>query len=250
MCDDGMLSYQRIYQDRIDKPILPNGSSKEGTMESALEAAQKALSSVSGDKVAVVLSAQHASEDNYLLAKLAREVLKTEQLYLTALADWESDDILRSSDNNPNRAGALQAAGAEIKGMDALLQAVEAGDIKAVVALGSAAAQSAEELAPLKKLSAMVCLTSHQGPLSEVASTVIPVAYYAEMDGTFVNAKGMAQRFTRAIPPPVNVKPAWQTLIDLAKAMDKPIDLADLGAVRQAMPTAAQAEAPQEESQS
>ena len=50
-------------------------------------------------------------------------------------------------------------------------------------------------------------------PLVEVARLVVPVTTYAEMDGTFVNAKGMAQRFQRAIQPAAGVTPAWQALV-------------------------------------
>jgi NADH-quinone oxidoreductase subunit G len=81
--------------------------------------------------------------------------------------------------------------------------------------------------------------------LSEVANLVIPVACHAEMDGTFVNAKGVAQRFTRAVPPPDGVRPAWQTVLDLAAAMGKQLGFAGLDEIRKAMPSAAASEGSQ-----
>ena len=88
----------------------------------------------------------------------------------------------------------------------------------------------------------MISLSSNIGAFTEVASVVIPVAHYAEMDGTFVNAAKMEQRFTRAIPPPKGVKPAWETLVDLAQAMDSELNCGSLEEIRKSMPSAQTAE--------
>ena len=61
--------------------------------------------------VAVVLSAQHSSEDNFVVLKVARDLLGARRVYLAALdagkSGWKGDEILRHHDNNPNRAGAI-----------------------------------------------------------------------------------------------------------------------------------------------
>ena len=66
-------------------------------------------------------------------------------------------------------------------------------------------------------------------------STVIPIAYYTETDGSFVNSRGMAQQFSAAIRPPDGVKPGWQTLVELAAAMGKPLSFGKLEDVRKGM---------------
>jgi NADH dehydrogenase/NADH:ubiquinone oxidoreductase subunit G len=84
----------------------------------------------------------------------------------------------------------------------------------------------------------MLSLSSNLGPLVDVASMVVPVACQAEVDGTFVNAQGLAQRFTRAIEPPEGIGPAWQTIGTLAQAMGKTLGFHHLSDLRQAMPAA------------
>src|SRR5436189_2511798 len=141
---------------------------------------------------------------------------------MAAQGGWEGDEILRSSDNNPNRAGVKQVAGREPPPVSALLQDVAVGRVQAVIALGSVAAELPAQLAALRGVPT-VCFASNLGPLSEVARVVVPVSHHVEMEGTFVNRDGVAQRFSAAIPPPEGVLPAWQTLAALAVLLDKPL---------------------------
>jgi NADH-quinone oxidoreductase subunit G len=236
MCDDGMLSYARIRDQRVLNGVIGNGQKARATPAEAIEAAAQALLKGDGKKVGVVLSAQHSCEDNFVLAQLAREALGTQRLYIAALGGWQGDAILRHTDNNPNRTGAVRIAGVTTGTVQNLLNDVSSGDVAAVVALGWASVEDVKELASLKKLPVMVSLSTHLGALTETASVVIPVACHAEMDGTFVNAQGIAQRFARAIEPPRGIQSAWETIGSLAKAMGKDLGLNQLSAVRQAMP--------------
>jgi NADH-quinone oxidoreductase subunit G len=238
MCDDGFLSYKLIQKYRVKNGVIGVSDKKPVPRAVALQEAAKALSGIEGDKVAVVFSAQHASEDNAVLAQFARDVLKTDKFYLAAYGGWKSDKLLRHSDNNPNRAGALRAAGRGLAPTKDLLKAVEDGAVRGVVALGPAGEEKVDQLDSFKKLSAMVSLSSNIGAFTEAASVVIPVAHYAEMDGTFVNAAKMEQRFSRAIPPPKDIKPAWETLVELAQAMDKELNCGNLEDIRKSMPSA------------
>ncbi|HEY6879082.1 MAG TPA: molybdopterin-dependent oxidoreductase, partial [Polyangiales bacterium] len=186
-------------------------------------------------KLGVVLSAQSSSEDNLALVTLAKQ-LGTDKLYLAALGGWEGDEILRHSDNNPNRAGAKQAAGVELKSMKDLIADVQSGAVDSVLALGHLTAETAEELAPLAKLKTFVSLASNEGVLPSLANVVIPVAIHAETNGTFVNYKGIAQQFKRAIFAPEGVKSGWETIDALSVALGKQPAFGSLKAVRAALP--------------
>ena len=59
---------------------------------------------------------------------------------------------------------------------------------------------------------------------------------------TVSNAKGMAQRFFRVIFPPAGIRPAWETLVQLARLLNKPLAVSQLGDVRNTIPAAAPAE--------
>jgi NADH-quinone oxidoreductase subunit G len=229
MCDDGMMTYKRIHEDRIITGLVGRGDAQDATMpEEAIETAVAQLGDVDPSKIGFVLSAQHASEDNFVLARLARE-LGSERLYLAALGGWQGDDILRDADNNPNRRGAELAAGGKLdRSLADLLDDVRSGAVQAVVALGWADARSAAELEPLTGLATVVSLTSNAGPLPEVANVVIPVASWAEMHGHFVNRQSKAQRFRKVISAPPSVEPAWKTVVALAEGLGKPLPFAKI----------------------
>ncbi|HKU45042.1 MAG TPA: 2Fe-2S iron-sulfur cluster-binding protein [Polyangiales bacterium] len=236
MCDDGMLSYHRVHENRVLAGSVKNGQRSSVAPEEALKLAAAALGSANGAKIGVVLSAQHSSEDNDVLARFGREVLGSARFYLAALGGWDGDDILRDPDNNPNRAGALAAVDGKAGSLSDLIKDVASGEVQGVLALGWAAA---EDLAPLRSLKTFITLASNTGPLTEAASLLIPVASFAEMDGTFVNRQGMAQRFSRVIFPPPGVRPAWETLVQLARLINKPFAVSQIADVRQTLPAEA-----------
>jgi len=242
MCDDGMMTYTRHDTDRLLMPTVGRGEERVPVGEDeALDLATEKLNAVEASKLAVVLSAQHTTEDNLALAKLAA-ALGAERLYLAALGGWEGDDILRSEDRNPNRAGATQAVGgATLKSVPDLLTDVQSGAVQGVLALGWATAEKLEELAPLVALDGVVSLTSHVGALPAVASVTIPVADTFEVDGSFVNAKGLTQAFPPTLSPPADIEPAWKTISDLAGKLGKDLGFKDLQGLRQGLVDAAEA---------
>jgi NADH-quinone oxidoreductase subunit G len=245
MCDDGMMSYKRFHEGRISHGRVRegrNGTSIEVDADEAIQSAAKLLKGVAPGKLAVVLSAQHSNEDNLALVTLARS-LGVDKLYLAALGGWEGDKILRNSDNNPNRAGAKLVAGGPLRTVRELVDEVEGGGVEGVIALGWASAESAAELSPLAGLACFISLSSNEGDLPSAASVVIPVATHAETHGTFINAKGIAQQFKRAVFPPDGVRAAWETLDTLARALGREATFGSLKAVRAALPTVASQEA-------
>jgi NADH-quinone oxidoreductase subunit G len=240
MCDDGMMSYKRFYEGRITTGLLRAGSEQnEVEIDEALAAAANTLRGVSADKLAIVLSAQHSNEDNLALVKLARE-LGASKLYLAALGGWDGDDILRHSDNNPNRAGAELVAGQALKGLKDLAQDAQSGAVEGALALGWASAESAAELAALARIK-LVSLSSNTGALPSLAQVVVPVTVHAETFGTFVNAKRIPQQFKRAVFPPEGVRSAWETLAALSQQIGRDIRLGSLKEVRAALPADANA---------
>ncbi|MBW2687447.1 MAG: hypothetical protein JRE19_16260 [Deltaproteobacteria bacterium] len=242
MCDDGMMTYARQDTDRILMPTAGRGDERTPVGEGeALDLAAAKLKAVDASKLAVVLSAQHTTEDNLALAKLAASV-GADRLYLAALGGWEGDDILRSDDNNPNRAGATQAAGgATLKSVGDLLADVQSGAVQGVLALGWATAEKLEELAPLVALDGVVSLTSHVGALPASASVVIPVADTFEIHGSFVNGKGLTQAFGPTLSPPDGIEPAWKTIAELAGKLGKDLGIKDFQELSQGLADAVEA---------
>ena len=56
----------------------------------------------------------------------------------------------------------------------------------------------------------------------DAATVVLPASTWAESDGTFVNAKGLAQLSEKAISPRGDSRPAWRLVAELGNALDRP----------------------------
>jgi len=241
MCDDGMMTYKRVHEGRVLSSLVGRGEQRTAMpYGTSIELAAKRFADADASKTAVVLSAQHPTEDDYALARFAKDVLGTERLFLAALPDWKADEILRHADQNPNRRGATAAAekvtGQAPAPLADLVDLADRGDVDTVILLGWAGDLDADALVPLRQGATVVNLTSNVGAFSEVANLVIPVASFAEMHGTFTNAQGRAQRFQRAILPTGGVVPAWQTIAALAEEMGQAIaELSSLAAIRSAL---------------
>jgi NADH-quinone oxidoreductase subunit G len=224
MCDDGMLSYKRNHEDRIDVATVGRAPVRRfATTDDALENAARLLRETPEGARAVVLSAAHSTEDNLALAALAKAWGAS--LFLTYRPDWEGDEILRSEDQNPNRKGAtLAAGGASLGTLDDLLDAASKGTVKGVVVLGAASTRSADEMKPFESVS-LVSLNTHISPFALHADVVVPVATHFERQGSFINESGLTRRFDQVVPPASGVRSTVDVVAALAALLTLSIDL-------------------------
>ena len=72
MCDDGMMSYKRFDEDRIDERHPAQRRASAATSAEALRGGRERSARVASGKLAVVLSAQHRNEDNFALVQARR----------------------------------------------------------------------------------------------------------------------------------------------------------------------------------
>ena len=137
--------------------------------------------------------------------ELAEEVLQVDTYAILGSPDGEGDDFLRVADQNPNRAGCelvLEAYSIYEEGPDALRKAADDGSLKHLILVGTDYPNPGEEwLAALDKLETVIAFTSNWDDTAKKADLVIPMASYAEQDGTFVNIDGRMQRVNRAMKP-------------------------------------------------
>jgi NADH dehydrogenase/NADH:ubiquinone oxidoreductase subunit G len=136
-------------------------------------------------------------------------------LYLSGKPPGMGDDILRHRDKNPNAQGAMAVAGRVPLALRAVAQAIAAGQISHLVVLGADAdSESAAEY--LSGAKSVILLATHTGPLTAVATVLLPAATWAEGEGTYTNAAGLAQVAEPAIEPQGDAKPAWKLLAALS----------------------------------
>ncbi|MCA9629519.1 MAG: (2Fe-2S)-binding protein [Myxococcales bacterium] len=230
MCDEGMLDYARAHEERFVNAYV---GEDEVSLEKGVKAAAKALKGVDPERVAIVLSAQHSSEDNFALLTLARDFLGSGNLFISGKPHGEGDDVLKHADKNPNTRGVEQLCSTTPPGsMSELLEAIAAGKITHAVALGSAAPVDVEGLSQLNKL---VLLSPFDGPLAGYADVLLPAATWAEATGTYVNFAGIAQESERAVRPEHDARPAWKLIAALGRELGYAMDWQRLSDVRLAM---------------
>ncbi len=163
MCDEGRFSYHALRENRVAAPFIDG---LPASWDKAISAAAALLTSaLEGDKnrIAVVFSAQHTNEDNFALAKLAREIWGLERFYMGGRAPvpGRADDILRDADVNPNGAGVRAILGATAHDVSVLSKDLIAGEITAMLILGHEVPLSAEALTKAAELRTIVALASH-----------------------------------------------------------------------------------------
>jgi NADH-quinone oxidoreductase subunit G len=168
--------------------------------------------------IGVVLSALHSNEDNFALAKLAKDwgawhVFVAGKPPVPARADGR----LRVADVNPNNAG-VQAI-AEALGL-AVAPSLELArnlppTLRALVVLGDTLpGLEPGKLAELEVIS----ISAHERGPATSARVALPAADWAENAGTITNAKGLVQRMHAAFAPAGSAIPAWEAIVRLGFA--------------------------------
>jgi NADH-quinone oxidoreductase subunit G len=242
MCDDGMLDHRRIHEGRVLEARILGERSE---LSAALTQAAEILRTANPDSTAVVLSAEHSNEDNFALVSLAK-AFGFSSVFQSARPAGQGDDILRHPDKNPNTAG-IVALGktAGLKSFVEFVEAIRGGKAETVLALGSAT-PSGGGAAALAEVKNLIAISMHEGAFPEHARVVLPASSWAEVDGTFVNAKGMSQVTEKAIAPQGASEPAFRLISQLASLAGKSLGWKKLTELRAAMaPVAPRSLAPE-----
>jgi NADH-quinone oxidoreductase subunit G len=231
MCDHGRLNYRWINRpDRLEAPAVAaaTGALALVDWEIALDAAAKALK---GKRAFIVANPSLSNEALFLLKKL---IAKTSgeghfrvELGIEAPLPGVKDLALRA-----DRAANVQ--GAELLGFSRsqnVLAGLKDGDIL-VTADDELAGVATSALA--KAGAVIVIGTVMPQGLTNVAA-VLPMANFAEEEGTFTNLRGRVQRFLQAKATPGLARPSWYVLSDLLIAMGERAEFFAASAVFDAM---------------
>ncbi len=212
MCDYGRnTQYQFVNGNRITEPLAKTvGELKETSFDNAYAKIADALKKYNPGNIMFIGSARATTEDNFILAKLAKQVVKTENIDCFKYENPDfGDDYLRVSDKTPNYAGAAEAGvkpGINGVNVSGLVAKINSGQIKMLYVLDDDLSQNDELLSVLNKLDYLVVHSSNYNKITELADIVLPSATYAESEGTFVNFKGRVQHFTPAIVTSENLR--------------------------------------------
>lgn len=72
----------------------------------------------------------------------------------------------------------------------------------------------------LEKIEFLVVLDAFATPTARMAQALLPIASFAETEGTFTNAEARVQRLRPATTPPGEARPGWQVLADFCARFD------------------------------
>jgi NADH-quinone oxidoreductase subunit G len=221
MCDDGRVSYKYLNGDRVLVAREGRGvQAREAGVEQAAAAAAAALKNAGG-AVAALLSPVASLEDLLVAALVATEGLGLREVYVGGRPDGWQDEFLKRADENPNRKGlevVAKAFGLAVRPFGELLKAMEGGRVKAVWAVG-AEVPDAAAVGAFGALATFVCQAYNASHLAREATVLLPAAPHPEMDGTFVNFEGRAQRFELAYWPRGAARPHWALAAELSRAL-------------------------------
>lgn len=210
MCDHGRLRYAFAHDETRLREARVRGEDGElhaAPLSEALKRAGEALaaSSAAPETLAVVASPHLTNEESFVLAGFVNETLQAGHVLLPVRVG-DDDGFLVRAEKAANARGAREV-GIEERGheLDALLTAVEAGDVKTVWVLGAdllSLADSARVVEALGKAETLIVQDSNASELSEIATIVLPGLTFAEKDGSFTNHAGRVQRIRRALNAP------------------------------------------------
>jgi NADH-quinone oxidoreductase subunit G len=228
MCDAGRLGYRDLQgEGRLIQPLVrAQNEFLRSTWGMALTVTAGRLADVARahgpGAVAIVVSARASNEEIHLARRLGARL----EARVTGIAwsppDAFHDEFLVKADKNPNTRG-LRLQGLDPDGgVDALLAAAGRGEVKALVlhrADLTAWHDTPATRAALERVRCLVVLDSDQCGAAQYADTVLPLATYAESDGTFTNFAGRVQRFHPAVAAPGEARPGWRALGALLAAL-------------------------------
>lgn len=233
LCDEGRFGFHFVHAaDRITEPVVRSGGSlKSATLEAAINAAAAALKKViaahGAQAVAGICGPHATNEDGLAFLRFMTEAVKSNchdvQLDDEKVDSAASEDFLRRADHAPNRTG-LRALGigADCSGVK-IAEKIASGQIKALIAVDVAGIEKKTFSPALKdalaKLECLIVIDILPSIFSDAATVLIPGAAFAEKEGSFTNFTGRVQRIEKAVRPPKDARPEWETLAAVARSM-------------------------------
>ena len=247
ICDEGRSGFKFVHADQR----LKSCQGRDGdaiydiTASAAVEKTNELLApyfSGDGKKVAVVISPQASLEEQYLLAKWARDnnndVALVSGAVFTDGEDYSfTGGFTVKAEKSPNAQGMTTVlnhfGGEQLKLID-LPDGVASGRFEAVVVAGGYQWQNwcpEEMVSKLRKAKVLIVNDILDSELSHRADVVLAGATWAEKAGAFMNDQEMVQSFEQALLPVENAsedaallwqlanRPEAYKLLDLRKEM-------------------------------
>jgi NADH-quinone oxidoreductase subunit G len=225
MCDAGRVSIGTLQGEGRMFEVLVRSDERFAPADwpDAIATVADRLQACGSGAVAVVVSAQATNEEIHLARRLGDALGATVAGISWSPPDAFHDDFLIKADKNPNTQGLVrQGVSPDPTSVDAILRAIEAGTTTGLILVRTDLTRwvaEARARAALERVATLVVLDTDGRPSAEYANVVLPIATYAETEGTFTNHAGRVQHVRRAVSPPGQARPGWQVLGELLAAV-------------------------------
>jgi NADH-quinone oxidoreductase subunit G len=217
MCDEGRLSYGRLYQ----APRLRQArvAGEPAAWDDAVARAAEVLRSGGRGKVGLSLSPRLTCEDLFAWRALGDSLGAL--VSVRRIVRGEDDALLLRADKGGNAKGAEWIVGSDAVERSLTLP-VQQGRVEVLVVIGDPLdpADTPGLPAPSEGASEprVLFVGPHLAGAAERAEVALPSAAWSEEDGTVVNFQGHLQRVRRAHLPHGEGRPGWRIAADLAEA--------------------------------
>ena len=234
LCDYGRYLYHQY--DEMDRFTTPLKRTSDKLNKSGWDEARSIIHdrlallkrSKEIGKMAVVGSAFASNEENYLLYKVFHDELGCDKFFVHQPAIEGEDEVFKGgftihTDKSPNQNGANLILGKKTD----FWRAIKKGQIDILIFFGKdlALTLSDQQKELLKKLDFIVVFDHTLNDLAQHANVALPVTYFAEQDGSYLNAGMRLQKFQAALTPPDQVLPGWQILLSIYKAFNEDVKM-------------------------
>ncbi len=206
MCDHGRLdTWKHVNaEDRITGPMVRKGGILVDVgWDEAMAKVAGELKLFNKNEIAFIGSAFASNEDNYVLARFAKEVLGSKHIdRMSHRIDGGDDALLIRADKTPNDTGAALVGivpGEGGRDIEGIVQGIRDGHIKALYAIDDDIAQHPELEKVITKLEFFAVHASNANKSTRIADVVLASSTYAERSGTITNFQKRVQRLRPAV---------------------------------------------------
>ncbi len=206
MCDSGRLNTFKFVnsENRVKSPLLRrNGDLLEVGWEEVIAEVVNKLHTFNKTEVAGIGSPFRTNEDNYIFAKLMKNIIGTPNVdFLSYIKQGEEDDLLIHADKTPNFLGTREVGVFPTSNglnFQQIIKAIESKIIKCLYLIDDQIPLTEEITSALGNIDYLIIHATSKNKLTSMADIVLPSSTYAEMNGTFTNFQGLVQRIKPAV---------------------------------------------------
>jgi NADH-quinone oxidoreductase subunit G len=205
MCDYGRLTqYPFVNNERVTNNFINvNGNFQVVNFEEAKNKACELLKKFKPNEIMILGSAFCTNEDNFVIQKFAKQILKTKHIdFFQHIDENFKDNFLHTDDKTPNAKGALEIGIIPVSDgftAETVASNINKKHIKALIIINDSLEDDNILFNSIDNLECLITLSTNHNKYTAKSDVVFAAATYAEVEGTFTNIDGRVQHFTPAV---------------------------------------------------